>query len=209
MCRWTWLGALALVAGLAAGGVQAQVSTVALLKVVDADDRLVGTVPAGRWIDGAIDLRVEVPLVIDDKVFRIAVSRDHLEIIDHYAPQALYPVDPLYYQSSDCTGALWLNVTGAEQDLFTRGTIAPPGQTVYVQMSPGPVYRDVTVRSAQHWDGVCEVFDPARVVAAASYAQPLLNLSTVFRPPFRLLPAAVSCPQQLVFDGVPQLTTRR
>jgi hypothetical protein len=80
----------------------------------------------------------------------------------------------------------------AAQRLVPVVVIAPPSQTAYLPES-GAVPRSLTVRSEREPEGVCRepIFGPGNRDVVP--AQPVADLSSLFRPPFRLATGSALC----------------
>jgi hypothetical protein len=99
------------------------------------------------------------------------------------------PANFLSFESDDCSGApLMVDFTGPanENRLLQNTVVALPGMTVYVaDQSTGP--RQVEVRSflsGGEASAICQTFPASRSVVPAI---PLIDLLTVFTPPFRIV----------------------
>jgi hypothetical protein len=139
------------------------------MMVVDSGDTVVGNV-TGFTFDGS--QRVLPAVVLERNGQRVGLLV-HPDRFEGSGPS-------LAYESLDCTGQAWLN--GPFATLILPGTIEGPGQTVYIpdlSATPGLV----TAQSLLQM-GRCFTFQFD--VSPAVPALPLVDLDTVFTPPFRL-----------------------
>ena len=90
----------------------------------------------------------------------------------------------LYFQSENCTGTPWFRVPLSEgrPSLLPRVAVGPPGQTLYIE-TPGAASQEIPVNSKMDEDLSC----PSWVTTIPAIpGQALVNLLTVFTPPFSL-----------------------
>ena len=143
------------------------------LEVVDATSRKVGDV---------IDLiQGQFPLVayqLNGQVFAIVVAEN-----------SLGGNGPLLFQSANCLGTPFLpdnsiQPTGIVIPLLPSVAIAPPGNTLYLP-TLNLRSQSITARSVQFAVGSCQVL-PEPATGLAFRAQAMMNLDTLFTPPFRV-----------------------
>ena len=94
----------------------------------------------------------------------------------------------LYFESTNCSGTPWFRSPqpSGRPSLLPQTAIGLPGQTLYMEMAGG-LTQTVTLRSSMGQDLFCldnRFFSPITVTAVQ--AQPLVDLLTVFTPPFSL-----------------------
>lgn len=160
----------AMLVSLASGVVTVSPVRPALLSAYDANGRRIGRVMDMRGPTGAFT-EASVPVRISGTTVVLLVSKD-----------AITSAGPaLGYEASDCTGTGFL--TPIAGDLLPRATIAGPGWTVYAEQ-PGPAVRLVTFNSQSTKTGGCTTSSLPIVAVKAFPAVPLLDLRTLFTPPF-------------------------
>jgi hypothetical protein len=126
-----------------------------------------------------------VALKANDLVFTVWIHRDSFETGD------------LCFESADCSGPAFPcecfdpPLLGAAQ-----AVISAPGNTLYATAA-GATPRPVTLRSSS-WGGTCSDLGWENTCDSALPVQPLVDLDTLFTPPFRLVtssstPAAACC----------------
>lgn len=163
----------------------APVSQVQRLVVQDSKGRTVGFIFGGMGLDLAtfgdvpsLEARTIVLLQVGGHVVPVAVGRERF-----YGGGVAFELE-------DCQGRAWFDAERAEfqaTSLLPRAAIAPPGQTLYIA-TPGASPETVTRRSAtdlsREFGITCEnrTFENVTMLPA----QPLVDLSTVFTPPFSL-----------------------
>lgn len=170
--------ALALVIGpiltVAAFGQQGKVKPVGRVVVVDSNGKIVGATLGGTSIiaPGNPEIRATVLLDIDQHLVAVNVARDRL-----------YAGVILLFDSEGCTGNAWyVTDSSGLPPLLPRAVIGPPGRTVYVERQDAPV-QTVMTKSRFINGNECVNFTFSLPVVPA---QPLVDLLTVFTPPFSL-----------------------
>ncbi|HMH52974.1 MAG TPA: hypothetical protein VK548_22240 [Candidatus Acidoferrum sp.] len=152
------------------------------LVVVDVNGKQVGTVVGSRVNRVTIALSVngrqallEVASAVDTPVFPGAV---------------LFLVPPIRgaggvsFESRDCSGPPFLFQFGYR--LLDVGFIAPPGMTLYLPTVPGAGAKRIAWSSSWEYGG-CRTQDPPVSSDAYVPAVAIVDLLTLFTPPFRLL----------------------
>jgi len=124
-----------------------------------------------------INIRTTVLLQVDENVVPVAVGKD-----------AFYGGFGVWYESENCVGTPWVWVgqnpppnLADPPSLLPRVAVAPPGQTIYIVV-PNAEAKVLTFKSANLL-GSCT---SASADFEALPTQPLIDLLTVFTPPFRL-----------------------
>lgn len=131
-------------------------------EVIDANGRLVGNASAAGGY---------MVFHLSGRVVRLFVGRDgfrsYLE---------------LYFASNDCTGTPWIESPSSH--FVDNGSVAPPGMTVYVP-DPADVPTTNMVVGSLLRDGTCHPNPfPFGSVASLAPAVSLIDMSTLFTPPF-------------------------
>ena len=139
------------------------------MMVVDSAGTVVGSI-TGFTFDGSQRVLPQVVLQRDGRLVGLLVHPDGFE---GSGPS-------LAYGSMDCTGQAWLG--GPFATLILPGTIEGPGQTVYIPDPSAPPGL-VTAGSLLQL-GTCFTFQFD--VSSAVPAIPLVDLNTLFTPPFSL-----------------------
>ena len=137
--------------------------------VVDSAGTVVGSI-TGFTVDGPRLVLPQVVLQRDGRLVGLLVHPDRFEGSGQ----------SLAYASMDCTGPAWLS--GPFATLILPGTIEGPGQTVYIP-DPSATPGLVTAQSILQM-GTCFTFQFD--VSSAVPAIPLVDLNTLFIPPFSL-----------------------
>lgn len=168
-----WFLVLSAFVALALSGIlfarQAQVRPVREVVVVDSKGKVVGA----TFVSGRAIPRPTVLLQLEQHLVAVEVARDRF-----------YPAN-LLFESPDCLGTPWLfggHPTYEPPGLLSASVVAPPGQTLYVQ-TPGAQLELRTIQSSLQPDDVCAKNDFTTYMLPA---QPLIDLDTVFTPPFSL-----------------------
>ena len=147
---------------------QPQVRPVRQVVVVDSKGKTVGAVFGGSRA------RVTVLLEVEQHLAAVEVARDRF-----------YPGN-LCFESENCLGTPWLcagfSPVYDPPGLLSPAVIRPPGQTLYVP-APGTQLERRTIRSSLKPDDVCETNEFTGYMLPL---HPLLDLNTVFTPPFSL-----------------------
>jgi hypothetical protein len=94
----------------------------------------------------------------------------------------------LYFESTNCSDTPWFRFPdpGGRPSLLPQTAIGLPGQTLYSERAGG-LTQTVTLRSKMGQDLFClnnNFFSP--ITVQGLQAQPLVDLLTVFTPPFSL-----------------------
>ena len=140
------------------------------LTVVDSHGKVLGHVMGGLGVGILLEPWLPVFLKLDDRLVRVNVAKDRL------AAGALYFDLPL------CQGIPQIYVSSnTAEPLVTPTAIGLPGYTIYVPQ-PEAVSQLKTIES--YHDGIgCNRYHAALHLRPA---EPLLDLGTVFTPPFSL-----------------------
>ena len=177
------LAASALLAGLVVNPTcfaqQSRVKAVNRVAITDSKGKLIGASQGGAGINEFSlftgphnEVRPMVLLQVDEWLVAVNVTRNRF-----YAGRVLY------FDSEECTGKAWYPPDDSAElaPLLPRTVIVPPGQTLYVE-TLGAGSENITVKS-HSIDGNCtnRVF-----TTQAVRMQPLIDLLTVFTPPFSL-----------------------
>jgi hypothetical protein len=151
------------------------------LVVVDANGKQVGTVVGSRVNRVTIALRVN--------------GRHVLLNVDSAVDTPVFPgttllVPPIRgfggvsFESRDCSGPPFLFQSG--NGLLDSGFVAPPGLTLYLPTVPGAAPTPIALSS--YWGtGGCRTQEPPVLSNAYVPAVAVVDLLTLFTPPFRLL----------------------
>ena len=174
--------AISFVAGLTLPGAslaqQARVKPVGRAVVVDSQGKVVGTTLGGASMfdpgSGSInEVRPKVLLDIDEHVVAVSLGRDRL-----------YGGSILLFDSTSCSGNAWYPPasSGLPLPLLPRAIVGPPGQTLFVE-TLGVAPQTVTTKSRFINGSECVNFT---FTAQEVPMQPLVDLLTIFTPPFSL-----------------------
>lgn len=166
LCLFEWMLAIALVGMLAISTVNAgTLKSVDALVVVDANGKKVGTVTdIGLTLTGAA-----VVFEVDGFLFALFITQGSF----------IGTFTFFQFESTDCTGTPFI---GSSTGLLLHGVaVFPPGMTVY-RPDPTATPRTITSRSEMGNAGSCIVI--TRTIPDRSPAFPLIDLSTLFTPPF-------------------------
>ncbi|OFV94944.1 MAG: hypothetical protein A3H28_12935 [Acidobacteria bacterium RIFCSPLOWO2_02_FULL_61_28] len=178
--------AIYVLAGLVLGGAsfaqQAKVKPVGRVVIVDSKGKIIGTTLGGLGIHNieisggsSLAVRSIVLLAVDQHLVPVAVGRDRF-----------YGSGVFYFELENCAGAPWFPVitsTSEPPGLLSRVGIGPPGQTVYLQTDDAAP-QSITIRSMLQPPLPCsnQTFHDI----GALPTQPLVDLLTIFTPPFSL-----------------------
>lgn len=175
---------LSTVATTSQGSEQPTLSTVQGLVVVDADGKKLGEVVGiARGNDRGTTPGLDGPVVafsVNGHVFTVVVFEDHFFGNGRW--------DSVSFDSPDCTGTPFIRETGSALPSVVVNT---PGNTVYIE-DPDATVQTVTVRSSlreMHHGGGCITGDREDDLIRAI---PLIDLDTVFTPPFTVRPLKTS-----------------
>lgn len=144
----------------------AQLKQVSKLVVFDANNKKVGEA------NFQADDGVQVVFEVDKSIFFVRIKRE-----------GFFSDETLYFESSNCSGPVLDDV---DDDLVREALIGPPpGNTVYlpnIHATP----RTYTIRSEfnEDEDGLCRTVTPYDAIKVSTI--PIIDLSTVFTPPFRV-----------------------
>ena len=171
---------LSLIAWFIAYPASAQkVKTVNRIDVVDSRGKALGTSLGAVGIRvtevgfGPTDLRPTVLLQVDQNLAPVNVAKDRL-----YGGN-------LYFASPDCTGSAWFPAVPfghAPTPLLPQTAIGPPGQSLFIE-TPNTQPQTISVRSMMGAGIECS---STTLTLSAVPAQLLVDLLTVFTPPFSL-----------------------
>lgn len=163
---------------------QARVQPVQQMTVEDAGGKTIGRVIGAISVSNIesanslnLKMRTTVLLQVDGTVVPVMVGRDRF-----------YGGGGLVYESEDCLGTPFFS-PGAplpETDapsLLPQTAIGPPGQTIYMAV-PGAAQRAISKRSVLEFGLRCT--NETGDIPNAIPTQPLVDLLTVFTPPFSL-----------------------
>ena len=164
------LGAiLAITTVLVTSAVYAQtLKSVSTFVVVDANNRVIGRADLGDVARGS-DLNLLFQ--VGEQVFALEVQA---------AGWRRGEASSLLFESTDCSGQPFISAT---MEILTPAFVSPPGNTVYLPI-PGSAMQTINPRSERDRDGQCSpvsFFEPS-----AFPAQAVINLDTLFTPPFRV-----------------------
>lgn len=133
---------------------------VSKLNVLDANKKLVGVA------DLAVG-NVQVIFQLGNLTFTVAVRDDHFAGGDF-----------LRFESADCSGTPWM--TPVSHLLLSNAAIQSPGNTVYI---PDPVIApQIIIPRSVSFEGACSGWSSFGELLVP--AQPVIDLLTVFTPPF-------------------------
>ena len=163
---------------------QTRVKQVQQLKVEDSTGKTIGrtlgainvyNIESSASTD--LNMRTVVLLQVDQTLVPAMVGRDRF-----------YGGRGLWYESEHCMGVPFFSVdtTFSETDalsLLPQTAVAPPGQTIYVAI-PGAARQTITGRSNLEFGLRCTNRTVADIPVIPT--QPLVDLLTVFTPPFSL-----------------------
>ena len=146
-----------------------------LLRVIDSTGTTVGPVVNFRNIDPQSDglLSALTFLTVNDDTFPVVVFRGHF--------MGAGDKNRLFFDLPNCfTGGGLPIMLPESPPLFGPSVVLPPGQTVYIEGLPyaGPVL-------SVYQNGQC---DPASGNVQAFLAEPVVDLDTLFTPPFSVGP---------------------
>jgi hypothetical protein len=141
------------------------------MMVVDSLGTQIGNV-FGLTFDGSQHVLANVVLQKDGRMVALIVYPDHFE---GTGPS-------LSFQSTDCTGTALFD--GAFNTMILPGTIEGPGNTVYVPDTSTPP-QSLTANSLLQL-GTCYSAPGGFGLLLAIPAVPLVNLDTLYTPPFSL-----------------------
>lgn len=195
--RVLWICLLVSLGVFGAAFGQERVKPVQKLVVVDSRGRTVGQTLGGIGIHnfeafGGADLSIRtiVVLQVDNWLVPVAVGRDRF-----------YGGRVLWFESANCQGAPWLppqQYPAEPPPLFPQVAIGPPGQTVYMA-KPDAVTRSITINSILDNSLTCRNY-VAQVESLPT--QPLIDLLSVYTPPFSLraarIPAQANASQRII-----------
>lgn len=124
-----------------------------------------------------LKMRVVLLLAVDDILIPVLVGHDRF-----------YGGRVLWYESENCMGVPYFPVDTPllETDapsMLPQTAIAAPGQTAYITV-PGTAHRNITGKSVREFGLQCTNRTVANITAIPT--QPLIDLLTVFTPPFTL-----------------------
>ncbi len=154
------------------------------LQVIDSNEKQVGIFAGFLWpLDAPMSDQFReavVFLTVNSQSFALRLN-----------DKFYYPGNKIYYTSLDCTGtpylsmnAININYKGITQ---TPVGITSPGQTVHLPQSGST---PVTIQVQSYWldDTHCGNFSPPNsVFEYVIEAYPLVNLNTMFTPPFKVV----------------------
>lgn len=180
--------AVSFLAGLAFIGVswaqQGRVKLVQHIMVVDSKGKAVGVSLGGlglhvtEVLGGSNELRPIVVLQVDQHLAAVNIARDRF-----------FGGPALEFDSENCTGSAFLPPESSSEapPLLSPSAIGPPGQSLYLQ-APNSQPQAVTIRSIvinSHLikGGQCV---NVNLHGMRVPAQPLVDLLTVYTPPFSL-----------------------
>jgi hypothetical protein len=157
---------------------QPKVRPVGRVVVADGNGKIVGAALGSVGVHvsevfGPSDVRPTVLLQVDQHLAAVHVARDRL-----YGGR-------LWFTSEDCTGMPWFPfepIGGAPLPLLPQSAIAPPGWTLYLQI-PNVAPQSIAAKSFLTSGAQCTSADRS---LDAVLAQPLVDLLTIFTPPFSL-----------------------
>ena len=155
-------------------GQQTKVKAVTRVIVVDSKGNTVGTALGGASIFEPInEVRPRVLLDINGRLVPVQLSRNRF-----------YAGVNLLFDSQGCTGNAWYPPDDHRDGppLIPRAVIGPPGQTLYAE-KPEAASQTVTTRSRFINGNQCVNFQFSLQVVPM---EPLVDLLTVFTPPFSL-----------------------
>ena len=165
-------------------GQQTRVRPVQQLIVADSSGKTIGRVLGGMNIYNVesfastdLNMRTVVLLQVDQTVVPVMVGRDRF-----------YGGGGLVYESENCMGTPFFSpgVRLPETDapsLFPLTAIGPPGQTIYIAI-PGAAPRAISKRSVLEFGLRCS--NETGNIPNAIPTHPLVDLLTIFTPPFSL-----------------------
>jgi hypothetical protein len=149
-----------------------QVRGVRNLRVFDANKKFVGTVlsvPYGAGESATVAIRVRGYIVVFD-VDKNGFIADTL--------------GPLLFQSSDCSGTPYVPSTFPAALVQPKAVVGPPGKTVYIPDPNGDPTQRITIQSDSTGSGDCKPAQCGDPCTGFVPALPLLDLDTVYTPPF-------------------------
>ncbi|OFV97707.1 MAG: hypothetical protein A3H28_12335 [Acidobacteria bacterium RIFCSPLOWO2_02_FULL_61_28] len=165
-------------------GQQTRVRPVQQLIVADSSGKTIGRVLGGMNIYNVesfastdLNMRTVVLLQVDQTVVPVMVGRDRF-----------YGGGGLVYESENCMGTPFFSpgVRLPETDapsLLPLTAIGPPGQTIYIAI-PGAAPRAISKRSVLEFGLRCS--NETGNIPNAIPTHPLVDLLTIFTPPFSL-----------------------
>ncbi len=170
------LGAIALAALLCASA-----SALDTASLVDANGKHIGPVLTVRWadnLDGATDIVDVVFKVGDRRILMYATDREFFGASGR----------GLYFTTTDCTGNTFINANAADRFFNEYVVIRDLDSPSYYLWMRKPQSSIVprTVRSAKFYVGASAPCVPINEQLNVGLAKSMLDLSTVFQPPFRL-----------------------
>jgi hypothetical protein len=128
-----------------------------------------------------------------NKVGKVISTNTHsavvpLKVADHspftllVAGNRLIPNSAAVFESTDCSGTLYLEEGTIDSDrVWSRAGVAPPGRTVYLAEIGTPL-RTITIGSL--WNPTVNTCVPVNRDGQVFPATPVIDLSTLFTPPF-------------------------
>ena len=135
--------------------------------VVDSKGKIVGNTDGGM-IGDYFSGRATILLKVDERLFAVRVVKNTLFGF------------PLYFRFTNCQGQPWYPVASADQPLWPTAAIFTPGMSVYLPRLDA-VVEQITYQSVWQWDGGCRNLSNTTALIPA---EPLIDLDTVFTPPF-------------------------
>jgi len=165
---------------------QRQVRPVREVTVVDSRGKVVGATLGGLGLNLADEGGISDIGTPENKVNPIILLHVEGQLLAvNVARDRFYAANFLYFDSEDCTGSPWVHFdAGSRLPLLPRIAIALPGQTVYVEVDgagPQPIPIQSRMRDGRDCENVTFPIQNQYV-----RMQPLVDLSTVFPPPFSL-----------------------
>ncbi len=147
------------------------------LSVVDANGKAVG-----KLVDlykGSAGTAI-VALKANDFIFTVFIHRDTFETAD------------LCFESADCSGpAVSCDCLDPPLIGAAAAVVSSPGNTLYAPAA-GAAPRQVMLQSTRSADGTCQGLSGGFACDVALPIQPLIDLNTLFTPPFRLAAASAT-----------------
>ena len=155
------------------------------LEIVDSAGQVVGH-HASNMFEGTLSAMLEV----DQKFYLVAVSRN-----------GFFSFGRFFYTQPNCQGQAWLDAEeGTCGGMCTSSEVGAPGQTLYAP-DPAVPPQTMTFLSLLDSRGCSSAFGQS---ALAARAVPVIDLNTVFTPPFSLRSGVAQPPQP---PGLPLCTS--
>jgi hypothetical protein len=160
----------------------------ATIQVVDAHGKQVGNVVGATALIGpgaraTVALRVEDREVLLDVVAGNSVQTQGGTVLPFHGDGG----ENLLFEGADCSGQPLIPKGGTALATPNPAVVAPPGMTLYVPTDPAAIPSLITIRSFINVLGLCGTGNNPPSQGLVVPATPLIDLLTVYTPPFRIV----------------------